>query len=94
MTKKEIPNSGLRIGKLTIRGRTLRDLFNVHGPVVIDEVVADCDIGGDVVHAGETEPPPEGPASAHPAIKHLGLCMLGIAGAVAATGIAHAMGWG
>jgi hypothetical protein len=101
VTKRAIPKSGLHIGKLTFRGRTLRDFFNVPGPVVIDEVTIEGDIGGDAVNATEDESEPEPPgdvisisgATAR-TIKHVAIGALSIGGMVAASGIATALGWG
>lgn len=95
MKKSKPTDVGLWIGKLTLRGRTVRDVIHVPGPVVIEEVDVDADIGGDVVHAETDGAEPE-PTHVQPIRKvtlHVIAGGLGIASMVAASGIAAALGW-
>ncbi|MGD9979746.1 MAG: hypothetical protein AB7H66_11215 [Hyphomonadaceae bacterium] len=93
MTKKPIPQAGLRVGKMKLRGRIIRDLFNTRGPVVIDELEVEADIGGDAVKTAPAQKRKCKKRTTQKAITHLLATAVSIGSMVAASGIAYAVGW-
>ncbi len=98
MKNRTTPKGSVHIGKLRLRGRVLRDLIHGGGvPITIDEIDTDADIGGDVIH----NPAPK--RRKHKEKKRLGrmpkaishgfAALSSVGAMVAASGVAHALGW-